>query len=236
MKNIFAIGIIIILTIYIYGLNETKKPKTKLDKKQKYMVKMINKLSKPTKPTKPTIEPNHLNPTLCEKTMELISAYAVGCFDDNYNNQPVSSKLLQSIDTDEIKGRDFIKTNFVDIENSIVVSPSPAPSLVPSPAPASVFGVGVGMGVEFANTQNEIIGITNAPMYAPVESIDKSVDIFLINQINTTKNNSLSYLDHLIFTSNNKMNYIKNNPLVDCRKSVENVDGYSKNEFKYSGI
>ena len=67
-------------------------------------------------------------------------------------------------------------------------------------------------------------------MYAPVESIDKSVDIFLINQINTTKNNSLAYLDQPIITLNNKSNYIKNiiTRYSDPSKNVENVIGWEK--------
>jgi hypothetical protein len=76
-------------------------------------------------------------------------------------------------------------------------------------------------------------------MYAPVESIDSSVDIFLINQINTTKNNSVAYLDQPIITMNNKANYIKNNTSISLNnpnKSIENVIAFSFREKPYLDV
>lgn len=246
MENIFSIGIIILLIFYIYGQNEvtSKKAKIKkipkvdktpkLDKKQKYIIKVINNLNKKTNQPntiaqnvdakqaskQASTQSDTATDSPKPKTMDLISAYTIGS-DDNYISQHISTKPLQSIDSNEIKGRDFIKTNFVDVEkSSLVAGPAPAPD-------------------ESSTAINDIIGITNAPMYAPVESIDKSVDIFLINQINTTKNNSVAYLDHPVITSNNKMNYIKNNSsfaLFNPAKSVENVVGYNSLETKLSEI
>ncbi len=232
MNNIISIAIIILVLLNIYG-GETKHKKTKSNKKstrkthsthkasahqlekEKYVTKVVQDLT--TQQIQPTEHIQHFQQA--SEPIHLISAYTVNLDDEDagYTKQFSSvPRKLQTIDTNEIKGRDFIKTNLVD-----------TPQIVAAPAPASV------------NISNEIIGITNAPMYAPVESIDSSVDIFLINQINTTKNNCVSYLDQPIITMNNKANYIKNNTLIEntnTSKSVENVIAFSFGEKLHSEV
>jgi hypothetical protein len=177
-----------------------------LEEKQKYIAKTISNITSNKQVPAPVSVPVPET-----KTIELISAYTL-VPEETYNSQFKSiTKKLETINTNEIKGRDFIKTNFIEPDSIrlTAAAPSPASALI---------------------DPNEIIGITNAPMYAPVESIDKSVDIFLINQINTTKNNSLAYLDQPIITLNNKSNYIENiiTRYSDPSKNVENVIGWEK--------
>ena len=251
MNNIISIVIILLVFINIYTDNKhIKKYKSTKSTKSTKPTKST-KSTKQTKSTKSTKSTESTKTTKTTKTnpdldkqeyiintvknltsqvekktvsnaesIHLISAYTTDPnVDDNFAKQFSSvAKKLQTIDNYEIKGRDFIKTNFVDnpITSQIVAGPSPAPSLT-----------------------SEIIGITNAPMYAPVESIDSSVDIFLINQINTTKNNSVSYLDQPIITMNNKANYIKNNTSIsqiNINKSVENVVAFSFKEKPYTEV
>jgi hypothetical protein len=212
MENLFAVSIILLVLYNVYGCKSQQIKKVKKIKSTKQIKKnkskqikaKTNDLEQKQKYIEQTIQA--INSSIPEtKKMDLISAYTVDP-EENYNCQFKStSKKLETINSNEIKGRDFIKTNFT--EPDPVKVPAPAPALTPS---------------------NEIIGITNAPMYAPVDLVDKSVDIFLINQINTTKNNSLAYLDQPIVTLNNKANYIKNIIVQHSNpsKNVENVQGW----------
>jgi len=233
MNNIISIAIIILVLINIYGNSKQKKThKSNRVNKTNKSIKSIKsiKSNKTIKSNKSDVNTQDLtkqeyiiktvknltNQVSNVEPIHLISAYTVELNDEtNYTNQFSSvPRKLQTIDTNEIKGRDFIKTNFVDTLDTTQIVSAPAPS-------AAI---------------NDIIGITNAPMYAPVESIDSSVDIFLINQINTTKNNSVSYLDQPIITMNNKANYIKNNTSIEqinLNKSVDNVVAFSFGEKPY---
>jgi len=238
MENFFAICIILFVLINVLYTKKTKFTKTHkthnthkthknhkthkkstkpcppiindLEEKQKYIAKTISNISLNDQiPVSAPVSVPVPLPVPETKSIELISAYTL-VPEETYNTQFKSiTKKLETINTNEIKGRDFIKTNFIEPDLKKVNAPSPASGSIES---------------------NEIIGITNAPMYAPVESIDKSVDIFLINQINTTKNNSLAYLDQPIITLNNKSNYIKNiiTTYSDPSKNVENVIGWEK--------
>lgn len=242
MNNIISIAIIILVVFNVYASGSTgmaKKAKTnstKSTKSKPSSTKPTNSSSTKSKPSSAKLaasqnleKQNFIIKTVQDLTTQvsnaepihLISAYTVDANDEiSYANQFSSvPRKLQTIDSNEIKGRDFIKTNLVDT--------NPVSQIVAAPAPAAT------------STTNEIIGITNAPMYAPVESIDSSVDIFLINQINTTKNNSVSYLDQPIITMNNKANYIKNNTtteLTNPSKSVENVMAFSFGEKPYTEV
>ena len=71
-------------------------------------------------------------------------------------------------------------------------------------------------------------------MYAPVESIENaSLDIFLINQINTTKNNSVSYLENPIITTN-KTAYINSQTKLDQKpQNIEFVIGNTVKEYSH---
>ncbi len=237
MNNIISIAIIILVLINIYGSKsksiKSTKSKTTKSKSIKSKSKSIKSKSKSTNqvvlPNPSSDKQDFIIKTVKDLTsqisnaeqMNLISAYTVDLNDNMSYTTQFSSvpRRLQTIDTNEIKGRDFIKTNLVDTNATS--------QIIAAPAPAAF------------NTSNEIIGITNAPMYAPVESIDSSVDIFLINQINTTKNNSVSYLDQPIITMNNKANYIKNNTVTEQTnpsKSVENVVAFSFGEKPYTEV
>ena len=228
MENLFAISIILFVLFNVFGSEKikstkkstkksnkksTKKSINDLEEKQKYIAETINNILSNKVPEEEEEEEEEDEDKDETKNIELISAYTL-VPEETYNSQFKSiTRKLETININEIKGRDFIKTNFID----------PDPVKAAAPSPASV-----------ATEQNEIIGITNAPMYAPVESIDKSVDIFLINQINTTKNNSLAYLDQPIVTLNNKSNYIKNiiTRHSDPYKNVDNVIGWEKDSIR----
>jgi hypothetical protein len=120
------------------------------------------------------------------------------------------------------KNNDIIKTKFIDKNNT------------PAPAPVPV------------SVNNEIIGIINAPMYASVESINKSpLDIFLVNQINTNKNNLVSFLDQAVEISNNKsvktkLKNIKNESTNDSPNMFEgrncNANSINKNGEKCNSL
>jgi len=226
MNNIISIAIIILVLINIYGNSKSAKSTKSAKSAKSAKPAKSAKSAKPTELAKQNLEKQEYIIKAVKdlttqisgpKTINLISAYTVDLNDDMCYTKQFKSipKKLQTIDSNEIKGRDFIKTNLVDTTLS---------SQIAAPAPASF------------NLSNEISGITNAPMYAPVESIDSSVDIFLINQINTTKNNSVSYLDQPIITMNNKANYIKNNTgieQINKFKSIENVVAFSFGEKPY---
>jgi hypothetical protein len=62
-------------------------------------------------------------------------------------------------------------------------------------------------------------------MYAPVESINHlPLDLFLINQINTTKNNSVSFLELPVEINNKKV--LINDIKLSNNINFENITGY----------
>jgi hypothetical protein len=101
-------------------------------------------------------------------------------------------------------------------------------NLAPAPSPSLGY-----------SSSSEITGIVNAPMYAPVESINKlPLDLFLINQINTSKNNSVSFLDQPLKIKNKKIliNDIKlsnDTSLEEIRKCKTSLSGLD-NKYEYS--
>ena len=182
-----------------------KKP---IDQKKEFVIKQLKQLKQSLQ------NANNVTSTLIfdissmpsiNEQIHLISAFSTNKDENNFKGQfETFSKKLYSINENEIKNSNIIKTNFID--NNYNFAPLPTPLF-----------------------ENEITGIINAPMYAPIESINKlPLDIFLINQINATKNNSVSYLEQPLIIPKNK--YIKFN-LQDNKQNIDNITGICNNKY-----
>lgn len=180
-----------------------KHHKKSINDKKKYVINELIKL----KSTKESIPSS-------TKEIYLISAYSSTTHNNNFNEQFESyPKQLYSIDENNIKNNDIIQTNFIEPDNKTNLAP----------APASALGY----------SSSEITGIVNAPMYAPVESINKlPLDLFLINQINTSKNNSVSFLDQPLKIKNKKI-LSNDSSLEEIRKCKSSLSGLD-NKYEYS--
>lgn len=169
---------------------------------QKLMINHLDQLNKMNDLNSNKVENTNIDNNYLQNTnLHLISAYSTNINENNYNNQlDTVSKKLYSIDD----------TN--NNQKKILYNHAPAPES------AQIM-------------QNEIIGITNAPMYAPIESIDNpAVDIFLINQINNTTHNLLSYLENPLIPIN-KINYNKSINSSQNPQSIEFVVGNEQKEY-----
>ena len=184
-----------------------KHHKKSINEKKKYVINELIKL----KSTKESIPSG-------TKEIYLISAYSSTTHNNNFNEQFESyPKKLYSIDENNIKNNDIIQTNFIEADNKTNLAPAPSPS----------------PNLSLASDASEIIGIVNAPMYAPVESINKlPLDLFLINQINTSKNNSVSFLDQPLKIKNKKI-FSNDSSLEEIRKCKSSLSGLD-NKYEYS--
>ena len=177
--------------------------KKEIDEKKKFVIKQLIQLKNSLKYTNNITDKIILDISsipIINEQIHLISAISTNKDEKNFTEQFKSfSKKLYSINENDIKNSDIIKTNFIDNINNIVS------------APISI-------------NNYEITGIINAPMYAPIESINNlPLDIFLINQINTTKNNSVSFLDQPLETLKNKC--IKSKIEINT-ENINNIIGY----------
>jgi hypothetical protein len=227
MNNNYIAGFIICIILYnVLVVKKTKSIKKnkkfidiKIDSKKEYVIKQLKELNKSLQLSKPSLL--------------------------NKSEPSLNKKLKSSSDKKEhfktfSKNNDIIKTKFIN-------------TAAPAPVPVSVNNEITGINNEITRINNEItginnevLGIINAPMYASVESINKlPLDIFLVNQINTNKNNLVSFLDQVVEISNNKsvktkLKNIKNEAIDENSNMFEgrncNANSINKNGEKCSSF
>ena len=224
MNNNYIAGFIICIILYnVLVIKKTKSIKKnkkfidiKIDSKKEYVIKQLKELNKSLQLSEPSL----------------------------------NKKLKSSSDKKEhfktfSKNNDIIKTKFIDNINTAAPAPAPVPVSVNN----EITGINneiTKINNEITGINNEVLGIINAPMYASVESINKlPLDIFLVNQINTNKNNLVSFLDQVVEISNNKsvktkLKNIKNEAIDETSNMFEgrncNANSINKNGEKCSSF
>ena len=211
--------ILFIIIFYLLYLNAKCNKKAKINlvdkivinddkNKQQYIINQVNKMKLKSQKQKfiHLIQAGSEHPE---------NSYSV----ENFN---IISRPLSSLDNTYEQYP--LLTEAIDIKNnrikSVVSEYVSAPIAAPIAVPISEL---VSAPVYVSNT---IEGVSHAPMFAPIESVNKQVDIFLFNQINQSVNNSFAYIDSIIPSRKNKLNFNKKNiSLVPNELIVDNIIG-----------
>ena len=213
MDNFLDI-ILFIIIFYLLYLNSKcnaklhKLSSTKNDDavKQEYIVKQVKKMK--------------LN-TLKNKYIHLIQAGS------EYPQHPYQLENFNTISRPLSSLNDMYEqypllNDASDIKNNRIKSKIPDFNIINTSAPEPVSGPSSAPVSSYAPVVDNIIGVTHAPMFAPIESVYKTVDIFLFNQINQSVNNSFAYIDSIIPNRKTKLN---NNESIKNEINMDNVVG-----------
>lgn len=235
--------LIYILIIYSFFLNyklsqeSTKRNRVKHYNKPKIIINDIDTINKQEYILKQVKKIK--NKTKNNNKLVLIQAYNNNLLDDVYysENFDTVTKQLASLNEfdraesyyDNVLKSDLTYNKFQVTDtaiNSVIKPVAIAPGPVAAPGSVTVAPGPVAALVTESIINNPdvevIIGSSNAPMYASIESINNPIDIFLFNQINQSSTKTFSFIETPLNLTNNKINYIKNNTSLEI--NIQNLD------------